>query len=422
MVQPKSELKSVSACKRDLQVELTAEEVSREFDTVVNQYARRAKVKGFRQGKAPRDVVKQMFESEIRETLVNNLAPRAIGRELAAHSAVPVDTPVVRDIAWDEGGPMRLTAEFEVWPEFTLPPYTKIRLERKDERVTPSDIDKSIEDLRERSAQYVPVENRSIQQEDYVVAQIQGKDAKTRRLLPSEKLFVLAGHPDNEQALNEALAGMMPGEEKNFRVDYPEEHQNKKVAGREIDYHLKILSIKEKKLPDVDDGFAKDLGKFSDLKELKEEIKRQLEEAQVQKQKSDLSSEIVEKISDQIDVELPESLVQQETLVHLRRILQSLRQAPTKEEDRARLEEEAARKARRTVKNHLVLMRIAEAEKLEVTEEEMTEEYKTLAKANNVPLAQVIDAMNRDDRKAEVRERLLLRKTIDFLMENAIIE
>jgi trigger factor len=422
MVQPKSELRSVGACKRELQVELTAEEVSKEFDQVVNQYSRRAKVKGFRQGKAPRDVVKQMYESEIRETLVNNLAPQAIGRELASHTTVPVNTPVVKDIDWDEGGPMRLTAEFEVWPEFTLPGYTKIRVEQKATHVTPEDIENSIEDLRERSAQYVPVEDRSIRQDDYVMAQIQGKDVKTRRLLPAEKIFVLAGHPDNEKELNQALPGMTLNEEKNFRVDYPKEHQNKKLAGREIDYHLKIVSIKEKKLPTVDDGFAKDLGKFSDLKELKEEIKRQLEETQVQKQKSDLSSEIVKTISDQVDVELPESLVQQETVAHLRRILQSLRQAPTKQEDRARLEEEAARQARQTLKNHLVLMRIAEAEKLEVTEEDMTEEYKSLAKANNIPLAQVIDAMNRDNRKAEVRENLLLRKTIDFLVKNAIIK
>ncbi len=422
MVQPKSELKAVDACKRELQVELTAEEVTREFDRVIDQYARRAKVKGFRQGKAPRDVVKQMYESEIRETLVNNLAPQAIGNELAAHAAVPVSTPVIKDIAWDEGSPMRLTAEFEVWPEFTLPAYTEIKIERKEERVTPEDIEKSIEDLRERSAQYVPVEDRGIQQDDYVMAQIQGKDLQTRKLLPAEKIFVLVGHPDNEQELNQALPGMMINEEKNFRVDYPKEHKNKKVAGREIDYHLKIISIKEKKLPAVDDGFAKDLGKFADLKELKEEIERQLEEAQVQKQKSDLSSEVVQKVSDQVDVELPESLIQQETLAHLRRILQSLRQAPTKQEDRARLEEEAERKARQTVKNHLVLMRIAEAEKLEVTEEDMTEEYKTLAKANNIPVAQVIDAMNRDDRKAEVREKLLLRKTIDFLLKNAIIK
>lgn len=317
---------------------------------------------------------------------------------------------------------MRLTAEFEVWPEFTLPAYTKIKIERKEERVTPEDIEKSIEDLRERSAQYVPVEDRSIQQDDYVMAQIQGKDLQTRKLLPAEKIFVLVGHPDNEQELNQALPGMMINEEKNFRVDYPKEHKNKKVAGRGIDYHLKIISIKEKKLPAVDDGFAKDLGKFADLKELKEEIKRQLEEAQVQKQKGDLSSEVVQKVSDQVDVELPESVIQQETLAHLRRILQSLRQAPTKQEDRARLEEEAGRKARQTVKNHLVLMRIAEAEKLEVTEEEMTEEYKTLAKANNIPLAQVIDAMKRDDRKTEVRENLLLRKTIDFLLKNAIMK
>ena len=158
------------------------------------------------------------------------------------------------------------------------------------------------------------------------------------------------------------------------------------------------------------------------MKELKSEIRKQLEESREQSRKRELSDEVVQKVTDSVDPELPESLVQQESLVQLRRIVQSAGQTPTKEEDRALWEEQAELKARQVVKNHLVLMRIAEEESLGVSEEEMTEEFQSLAQANNVPLAQVVDAMNHENRKAEVKQNLLLRKTIDFLVDNATIE
>jgi len=422
MAEPKSEIKEISASKRELDLEVDAEEALKEYEAALEQYTVRVKVKGFRQGKAPRNVVKGMYEAEIREAMFDSIAPRAVGRELAAHQASPVNTPVITDLSWEEGGALKLKAEFEVWPEFKLPEYKKIGVKKKQDAVTAKDVDKSLDDLRERSAQYIPVEGRGIRQDDYVLLRIQGRDVKTGRLLPAEKIFVLAGHQDNEKALNENVLGMQASEEKNFQVDYPQDHPNKKVAGKTIDYHLTVLSIKEKSLSEVDDGFAKDLGKFENLKELKSEIRKQLEESREQSRKREISEEVVQKVTDSVDPELPESLVQQETLVQLRRIIQSAGQTPTKEGDRALWEEQAEFKARQVVKNHLVLMRIAEAENLGVSEEEITEEFQSLAQANNVPLAQVVDAMNRENRKAEVKQNLLLRKTIDFLVDNATIE
>jgi len=422
MAEPKSKITELSASKRELDLEVPADETLKEYETALLQYVARAKVKGFRQGKAPEDVVKSMYQAEIREAMFDSLAPKAVGRELAAHHASPVSTPVITDLSWDEGQALKLKAEFEVWPEFILPAYTKVKVKKKEATVTEKDVEQSLVELRERSAQYEPVEDRGIQQDDYVMIRIQGKDAATGRLLPSEKVFVLTGHPDNEKALNENLPGVKANEEKDFRVEYPRDHANKKVAGKSIEYHLAVLSIKEKKLAELDDGFAKDMGKFENLKELKDEVRKQLEEARESSQKREISEEVVKNVTDKVDPELPDSLIQQETVVQLRRIIQSLGQTPTKQEEQARWEEEARQKAQQTVKNHLILMRIAEAEKLTVSEQEMTDEFQSLADANNVPLAQVVDAMNHENRKSEVEQNLLLRKTIDFLVENAIIE
>jgi len=422
MAEPKSKITELSASKRELELDVPADEALNEYEAALQQYVARVKVKGFRQGKAPDDVVKRMYQADIREAMFDSLAPRVVGRELAAHKAFPVNTPVITDLSWEEGEALKLKAEFEVWPEFKLPDYTKTKVKKRPDTVSAKDVDQSLDDLRERSVQYIPVEGRGIQQDDYVMLRIQGKDVKTGRLLPSEKLFVLTGHPDNEKTLNENLPGLNVNEEKDFKVNYPPNHTNKKVAGKSIEYHLTVLSIKEKQLPVVDDSFAKDLGKFENLKELKTEIRKQLKEAREKSQKRELSEEVVQIVTDRVDPELPESLVQQETIVQLRRIIQSIGQTPTKQEEQARWEDEAKQKARQTVKNHLVLMRIAEAEKLEVSEQEITAEFQSLADANNVPLVQVVDAMNRENKKSEVEQSLLLRKTIDFLLENAIIE
>lgn len=419
--EPTSKIKELSPSKREMSLEIPAPEVDKEYELSLQQFRQRAKVKGFRMGMAPESVVRQMYDADIKETVLNSLAPRAVGRELTAHQVTPVNTPVITDFTLEEGKPLHIKAEFEVWPDFQLPKYKGLKVKATKSPVTDKDVDDSLEDLRERAAQYIPVEDRGVRKDDYVMVQIQGKDTKTRRLLPSEKVFVLTGHPDNEAALNENLMGMKIEEEKDFTVAYPEDHSKKRVAGKEIAYHVKVVSIKAKNLPELDDSFAKDMGKFDTLDALKDEIRTQLEQSEEQRSKRNLSEEIVQMVADNVEIELPESLVQQETLTQLQRIVQSAGQAPTKQEDRDKLEEDARIKAARIVKNHLILMRIAQNEKLEVTEEEMTEEYQALAEANRVPLAQVVDAMNREDRKSEMKQNLLLRKTIDFLVEHAIM-
>lgn len=419
---PKSTLQKISECKRELEVIVPKETVAEEFETALMEFAKRAKVKGFRLGMAPKDVVKRIYFEDIRESLINSLAPKAVNQALRDSKLVPLDSPVITDIRFEESQPLELKAEFEVWPEFQLPQYKNIKVKKQKGSVTVKDVDSSLEELREKSAQYEPVSGRGVEENDYVMAQIQGKDTATKRLLPSEKVFILTGHPDNEKGLNESLLGMKEGDEKSFKVSYPKDHHNKKVAGKEIDYHIKVLSVKEKKLPEVNDDFAKEVGQFETIKDLKDEIRKQLKDTREKSSQREITEEIVAKIAENVKIELPESIVQKETLMNMREILQSGAQRATKKEDLAKLEEEAKAKAERTVKNHLILTKIAEEEKLEVTEGDLDEEYKRIAEANNMPLPRVIDAMNREGKKDELRQNLQLNKTIDFLVENAIIE
>jgi len=411
-----------NGCNHELKVEIPADEVSKEFEKTLTSFSNSAKIKGFRPGKAPKNVVKNMYYSEIKESLINTLAPDVIKKELKKLKVVPVTSPVITNVSFEEDQPLKLTAHYELWPDFNLPEYKKIKIKKKIKSISDKDVNKSLEELRERSAQYIPVEKRGVADNDYVMVEIKGKDTKTKKLLPTEKTYILAGHKDNEKSLNENIIGMTENEEKYFVVNYEKNHPNKKVAGKDVEYSLLVKSVKEKKLPEINDEFAKGIGKFETLNELKAEIKKEMSNTKENSAIRETSDEIIQKIADKVNIELPESIVQQETLANLRRFQESRPKQKFNKEEIKKIQEEAKSNAERNIKNHLILNKITEKENLEVSEAEITEELKEIAKANNVPLPKVVDSVNKSGKKQELKQNLVLKKTVDFLVENAIIE
>ncbi len=412
----------INECNHELKVEIPVDEVNKEFEKTLKSFINSAKIKGFRPGRAPKDVVKNMYYSEIKQSLINSLAPEVIKEELKKLKVVPVTSPVITDVSFEEGKPLKLTAHYELWPEFKLPEYKKIKIKKKKKSVSDEDVNKSLEELRERSAQYIPVEKRGVADNDYVMIEVKGKDSKTKKLLPTEKTYVLAGHKDNEKSLNENLFGMKANEKKNFLVNYEKNHPNKKIAGKEIEYSLLVISVKEKKLPKINDEFSKEVGKFESLKDLKAEIKKEMSNARENSAKRETSDEIIQKIAEKVNFDLPESIVQQETLANLRRFQESRPNQKFNKEEIKKVQEDAKKNAERNIKNHLILNKITEKENLEVSEVEINEELKEISKANNVSLPKVVDSVNKSGKKQELKQNLLLKKAVDFLVENAIIE
>jgi trigger factor len=416
-----SHLKNLSKLKREIEVDIDSSEVMKEFEKILGQYASKAKIPGFRPGKVPQALVKQRFYPEIKSSLIDSLVPKALSSELKAQKLNPIGIPVVSDIHFEEGQPLRFKAEFEVMPEFNLPEYKKIKVIKKTISVTDKEIDQALEELRQRSAEYIPVESRGVVDGDYVVAEVKGIDLKTKRMLPSEKGVILAGEATNEEILNKNLLGLRPGEVRNFTVDFDKNHKNKKLAGKKVEYNLKVISIKEKKIPKANDEFAKDLGEFSDLKDLKEKIKKEIMASKEKEAKKDMAEEIIKKIAEKMNMDLPETLVEQEYRVVLQRLLSSYPQRDAKEGNLEHLKTEAKRIAEQSLKNHFILTKIAELEGLEVTDEQIHEKLKEIAKRNNLPLAKVIENANKEGKREELRKSLQLEKTVDFLVGQAII-
>lgn len=421
MEEVKDNIRELSQCKREVDIEIPVATVRQEYTNTIRRFAESAKIKGFRQGKVPTDIVKRKFNQEIKDSIINNLVPDAVTKKLRTHNLKPVSSPVMTELYFEEDQPIKFKAQFEVWPEFELPEYKNIKVSRKKISVTVNDVKKSLDDLQKRSVQYIPTEERGVIDGDYVVTEITSQDLGTKKALPKEKVVILTGHPENEKVLDDNLLGLKVNQKKDFSIHYPKDHKNKKLAGKNIAYSIKALSIKEKKLPAIDDDFAKELGEFQNLKELKTQLKKELRASEENVAKRDLRDEVVRSISNKVTFELPEVLVEEEAVAMVRRSLSSQPQhvqQALKKEDVEKLKEEMKDKACQNLKNHLLLNKISEKENLKVTEKEVEEEMVNIANANNIPLAKAKENIRRD----ELRENLLLRKTVDFLVENAIIK
>jgi trigger factor len=417
-----SRLETISQCKREIEVEIPQDEVEKEFNKVLTQYAARAKVHGFRPGKVPKDIVKRMFYPDIKNSLLDSIIRNALGEELGALKVYPINAPVIRDIHFKEGEPLRFKASFEIWPDFELPDYKKIKVKKKEVSVKEKEVEQSLKQLQERVAEYIPVEGRGVGDGDYVLVEIKGIELKSKKFLPTEKAHILAGHPENEKLLNENLRGLKNNEERTFVLTYDKNHKNKKLAGENVEYNVKVISIKEKKLPKIDDDFAKGLGEYENLEDLKKKIKEEIFASKENIAQREIAEEIVERMSEKLKIELPETLVEAENISLIKRRLAQLPPQELKKENIEALRAEGKVQAEKSLKSHLILRKIAETEGFEVSEEEKDQELRAIAEANNIPLAKVIDNFNREGRREELKDSILLKKTVDFLVKQAIID
>jgi len=405
---------------REIEVEVAWEEVAKEWEKLLSRYVARIKLNGFRPGKAPREMVKRLFFKELKNDLIEVLVPRTMNKVMRERNITPLVNPVVSEVIFRENEPFRFKARVEIFPDFKLPEYKKIRVKKMDVKVEEAEVEASLERLRQDSAEYLPVEGRGVAEGDYVVIEWKGRDARTRRLAPTEKVLVIAGHPDNGPDLNENLIGLEVGGSRRFVTSYPPDYPQKKFAGKTIENEIRVVSIKEKKLPDLNDEWAKDLGEFDNLATLRERIRKELEKSKTRAARQAMGEEAVEAILRDVRLDIPEGLIERESAALVRDWVANSTKTLTAEElenvrQRARLE------AERRIKRDLVLRRVAEEEGLEVREEEVDEEIRALARKSNVPPAQLADRVNQEGKREELRASLLLRKAIDFLLENAVL-
>jgi len=414
---------SEATCRRELELEIPAETVQKAVERVAKEFARLARVPGFRPGKAPITLIRRRFAEDIKSEVLQSLVPEQIERAVSENKMVPITQPQVDKVDFGENGPVKFRASFEVLPNFDLGQYKDLEVEIVDVKIEDADVDKALEELRDRAATFVPVEGRVIADGDYAQLKLKGIPVGGGETLEAESVLCHVGGEETMDAFNEHLRGASAGDHKNFDVPYPADYPDPKLQGKTYSYAVEVLGIKEKKRPDLTDEFAKDLGEGQTLDELRAKIRENLEAARAHKLKEQTRDKLLAQIVGSHDFPVPEALVEHQMDQLLERTVRSL--ASQGVDPRAVNVDWVALRSRQKdrsiadVKAELLLDRIATAENIDVTEEDMEKEIASFAERSGESATAVRANLTRQGALDRMKSKLRSEKTLDWLCQNS---
>ncbi len=411
-----------SGTKREIQVEIPAEEVARETITIIEKYQKLARIPGFRRGHVPASVIRQRFKEDLKSDVVEALVPRYFRREADRLGLRPVSQPQVSDLHVHDNQPLRFKASFEVMPEVKVQGYKELRAEKKEVSVTDEEVQQTLDGLREQQATYTTVEGRSLQEGDFAQASLDGrpKDGEGKPVHMDEILIEIGGK-NTVAEFTENLKGVSAGEEKTFDVVYPSDANDQRLAGKTFAYTVKVQSIKQKSLPELNDDFAKSLGtEFNALDEVRTRIREGMEQERKHAAEHESKDKLVEELVKRNELEVPEALVERQIDIRLERGLRALASQGMPAEDIKKMDFNRLRVGQREqalsdVKAQLLLEKVADEEKIEVSDEDIQKEIEALALQAKQPTETVRARLTQDGALDRIRIRLRNEKTLDFL-------
>ena len=412
-----------ATCRRELELEIPAEDVTKATERVAKEIARVARVPGFRPGKAPVALIKRRFAEDIKGEVLQSLVPEKVEKAVAEQKLSPVSQPQVDQLDFNEGQPLKFRAVFDVLPEFELAPYKGLEIEMPAMDVTEEDVNKALEETRERAAAFAPVEGRPVEDGDFAQLKLIGVPEGGGEPLQADSVLCHVGAEETMQPFNEHLRGANIGDHKEFDVDYPADYPDEKLAGKKFHYSADVTGIKTKKLPELNDEFAKDVSDAATLDELKTKIRESLEHQRDHRQKDLQRERVIAELVKQHDFPVPDSLVQQQMDVRLERVVRSLAHQGVDPRavnlDWAALRGRQEERAKDDVKAELIIDRIASAEKIDVTEEEVQHELEHLATHSGESAEAIRARLTKQGALDRMRAKLRSDKTLDWLAQNA---
>jgi len=419
-----------ATCKRELELEIPAENVTKATEKVARDLARVARVPGFRPGKAPVTLIRRRFAEDIQGEVLQSLVPEYIEKALEEKKLIPITRPSVDKVDFKEGEPLRFRAVFEVLPEFELGDYKNLAIHVDAIETGDAQVDKVIEDMRERAATFVPVEGRAAKDGDYVLIKLSGIPVGGGEPVQADNILCHIGAEETLESFTENLRGASSGETKQFRSQYPDDYPDQKLAGKAYDYTVEVQGIKEKKLPELNDEFAKDAagekGAFSTLEEMRKLISKDLEAAKEDQQKTQAREKLLEALVKQHDFPVPEALVEHQMNVRLERSVRALTAQGVDPRavniDWVALRNHQRERAVDDVKAELLIDRVAEAEKIDATDEEVEKEIQALAEHSGESATALRARLTKQGVLDRMKSKLRSDKTIEWLYRNARIE
>ena len=423
-----------ATCKREIELEIPAENVQKATEKVARDIARIARIPGFRPGKAPVTLVRRRFADDIQGEVVQSLVPEYLEKALDEKKLVPVTRPEVDKVEFKEGEPLRFRAIFEVLPEFELGDYKNLTVQVDEVEVGDAQVDKTLEEMRERAATFVPVEGRPAQDGDHVLIKLSGVPAEGGDPVQADNILVNIGAEETLASFTENLRGANAGEKRQFEARYPDDYPDEKLAGKTYNYSVEVQGIKEKKLPELNDEFVKDAagaqgpeaGGVATLDQLRKKIRENLDAAKEQQQNSQAREKILAELVKQHDFPVPEALIEGQMDTRLERMARSLAAQGVDPRavnvDWVSLRRRQRDNAVNDVKAELLLDRVATAENIDATDEDVEKEIAKLSEQSGESATALRARLTKQGALDRIKSKLRSEKTIDWLYRTARIE
>jgi len=424
----KVSVNDVSGCTKEITVEVPTETVQTKLDSIYQKISQEAKVPGFRKGKVPLSVIKKQYQSVAREEMVQRQLPEFFRTVLIEQKIEPVAQPQITHLQFDEGSPLKFVATVETKPVFELKTYKGLAVKKAKTEVKEEDVDKAVEDLRNQMAQLVPADDRPTQNDDWVLIDFEGKiDGKVFEGGKASRYPVLLGSHSLLKDFEANLIGLKVGDSKTFKISFPADYGKNDIAGKEAEFTVKLHEIKAKKLPVLDDEFAKDAGKAENVKGLREKLELQIKKNKETEQRSKMIEQIGEKLIADHKFDIPVSLInlEQQRLVQqgverLRNQGMDANQMP--DEQKKQFVEGLRPVAEKNVHLALIVERISSAEKVKTDEADMDAYMHKVAGNVNQPVDVVRRYVQQQGNLDSIKDWIQYEKTLDFLIANSKIE
>jgi len=423
----KIEVTDVDPCTKKLAIELPASQHRKELEKAYRTLNKKVQVQGFRQGKAPIKVLERYYKDRVETEVLQKLVSESFQEAVQQEDLRTVGQPKLENFQAEEGNPVKLMLTVEVKPEIDQVNFENLEFKKVVRKIIPEDVDKEMETLREKFAELVEKPDGSIDKGDYAIIDyqlfIEGKPAPVEQ---KENVTLAVGEDGLDEDIERQLLGMAKGEEKDIKLSYPEDYARKELAGKEATFKVKAQAVKTKVLPPLDDDFARRIGDYDTLQELKEDLKARMEEYEEQQATKKLQDEITSKLVEINPVQAPSSMIEEEINLRLFHMQNQLQRQGLKlnlsgkelEEWRGKIREDAIN----NVKTNLILEKIAQLKGFEVSDEELEEELKKMVEGAAHDIQARKKQMQESGSLPALKESLLREKALNNIMTGYKIE
>ncbi|MEE8429938.1 MAG: trigger factor [Candidatus Desulfatibia sp.] len=423
-------VKDVSTVKKILHIEVPEEDVVRELDNAYKILKKKAKIKGFRPGKAPRSILERMFKKDVHNDVTSRLLQDSFIAALKETDLSIVGQPQLDPPGLNEKGPYKYEATVEVKPELGELDFKGLTLKKTLYEVSDEEVDTQLKLLQKNLAKPEPItEERPVQENDFVSIDYEGfKDGQPFVETQKTKNFTMKiGAGSILKELDEQIIGMQPGASREIEVKFPEDYFNAKLANQEITFKVTVNEIREEKLPEIDDEFAKQLGQYDNLDEAKKAITDNLKQGYDKRAEHELNEQIFEALIAKTEFELPESMVEYELEGIVEEAERSFAYYNKSMEEaglsKEKLSEQYRDTAEKQVRRHLILSHIIDQETLTLADEELEKGFEEIAANLNQPAEQIRSYYQQNGDKLEIFKHTLLEKNaIKLIIEDSIVE